>query len=64
MSFLSPIMMGEDEENIEEERRGDDDDEEEDIILEMIVKTMGRRRMRMNLYRVRVRGGLGLDFQP
>ena len=49
MSFMSPIMMGEDERVIEGERRGDDD-EEEDILLEMIVKTMGRRRMRMNLY--------------
>ena len=46
---MSPIMMGEDERVIEGERRGDDD-EEEDILLEMIVKTMGRRRMRMNLY--------------
>ena len=45
---MSPIMMGEDEGVIEEERR--DADEEEDIILEMIVKTMGRLRMRMNLY--------------
>ena len=49
MSFMSPIMMGEDERVIEGERRGDDD-EEEDILLEMIVKTMGRRRMRRNLY--------------
>ena len=48
MFFLSPIMMGENEGDIEE-RRGDDV-EEEDIILEMIVKTMGRRRMRMSLY--------------
>ena len=30
-------------------RKGDD--EEEDIILEMMAKTMGRRRMRRNLYR-------------
>ena len=48
MSFLSLIMMGEDERVIEEERKGDD--EEEDIILEMMAKTMGRRRMRRNLY--------------